>query len=77
MNGPDWHGWGIVGRGSLHVGRLPGRKSVCLYVVRKHENGGASIDTLAFFPTEEKACEMLDWLDVLAQAGVRRRGRVA
>ena len=63
----DWHGWSVIGRGAIHVGHLPGRKSACLYVVRSHEHGGSALDVLAFFSSEEKASEALTWLDSLAR----------
>lgn len=58
----DWHGW-TVGDVSVHVGPLPGRKSVCLYAV----NGGA-LHTLAFFRTEYDAQSCLWFLDKLARS---------
>jgi hypothetical protein len=58
----DFHGWRIGGK-ALHVGELPGRKQVCLYVL-----DGATIRTLAFFATEEKATEAMEMLDKIANS---------
>jgi len=68
MSEADWHGWWVRGRGAIHVGHLPGRKSACLYVVHAHDKGGSSIETLSFFPSEEKAREALGWLDALVRS---------
>lgn len=53
----DWHGWkrGFTsGEGtsspSLHIGPLPGRKSIALYEV-----DGGVIRAFAYFPNEEAA----------------------
>ena len=45
-----------------HVGRLPGRKQVCLYVL-----DGSVIRTLAFFRDEAKAHEALGLIDGIAR----------
>lgn len=58
----EWHGWRISGK-ALHVGPLPSRKSVCLYVL-----DGCTIRTLAFFPDEDKAREALAMLSKIANA---------
>jgi hypothetical protein len=63
----DWHGW-TAGASTVHVGPLPGRKSICLYEV---VDGGTTIRTLAFFQDEDKARRALEHLDSLARA--RRR----
>lgn len=47
---------------SLHVGRLPGRKQLCLY---GHNGSPSVINVYAFFPTEAKAVETLAILDRL------------
>ena len=60
----EWHGY-AVGDKQLHIGRLPGRKQVCLYI----QNGG-SIYTVAFFKTEAIARETLLLLDGIAQGRV-------
>lgn len=62
MTDREWHGWRISGK-ALHVGELPGRKQVCLYVM-----DGSTIRTLAFFKTEEQAGEAIDMLDKIANA---------
>ena len=63
MSGPDWHGWCLdPAAGSLHVGHLPERKSVCLYLVR-----GSVLDVLAYFRDEDSARTALAWLDDFAE----------
>lgn len=62
----DWHGYSRndinVGverpRLALHIGRLPGRKQLCLYT-----EGSGQVDILAFFKTEALAQEAQDLLD--------------
>ena len=56
---PGWHGWG-TDAWSLHVGPLPGRKSVCLYY-----ESGCTIDALAYFRDDESAFRALAILDRL------------
>lgn len=61
MSTPDlteWHGWSRVPSASLHIGRLPGRKSLCLYVMR-----GAVVEVLAYFANEERARLALATID--------------
>jgi hypothetical protein len=58
----DFHGWRIGGK-ALHVGELPGRKQVCLYV-----QDAGTIRTLAFFKTRERALEGLEMVDKIAAA---------
>ena len=58
----EGHGWRIGGK-ALHVGELPGRKQVCLYVL-----DGTTIRTLAFFANKARAEEALDMLDKIARA---------
>ena len=55
----EWHGWSR-GDVALHIGYLPGRKSVCLYVVR-----GGRLDVLAYFRNEQAAWHALATLDEL------------
>jgi hypothetical protein len=43
MSERDWHGW-QKGRVALHIGHLPGRRSVCLYV-----DTGNVIEPVAYF----------------------------
>lgn len=62
----DWHGWGSDGK-AVHIGPLPGRKSICLYVV-----DGSVMRTLAFFRSEKEAAEALRWIDWLANLDVRQ-----
>lgn len=54
------HGW-RVGTKAIHVGTLPGRKSICLYF-----DYGSVIRTIAFFRNDKDARECLDALDSLA-----------
>ena len=54
----EWHGWSRVSSTSLHIGRLPGRKSLCLYVVQ-----GAVLGVLAYFANEKRARLALDTID--------------
>lgn len=53
----DWHGWRVRGM-ALHVGPLPGRKSICLYRL-----DGSVIDVLAYFKSEQQARKCLEFLD--------------
>lgn len=59
----DWHGWSRRDseHGALHIGELPGRKSVCLYSVV-----GSVLDVHAYFRTPEHAERVLAWLDDFA-----------
>lgn len=57
----EFHGWLVNGLGALHVGRLPGRKSICLYLI-----DGSVLTPLAYFRDEEKARLALGWMDALA-----------
>lgn len=63
--GFEWHGWGLSDSSipSLHVGHLPGRKSLALYVTDT-----SVIRTLAYFRDEESAKEALKVLDRLVFA---------
>lgn len=66
-----WHGWG-TDHWSLHIGPLPGRKSVCLYYM-----SGAVLDTLAFFRDYEsafRALAMIDKVVALAQRHIDGSG---
>lgn len=60
----DFHGWRIGGK-ALHVGYLPGRKQICLYVL-----DAGTLRTLAFFRTREQALEALEMVDKIAAAPV-------
>ncbi len=68
-----WHGWSKQGEAlSLHIGHLPGRKSLCLYA-----DYGGEIDALAYFPSEQhaiKALQMLDWLTAGREPGEEHEG---
>jgi hypothetical protein len=70
MADPEWHGFARDEplASALHVGRMPGRKSVCLYIARRnqHENGiGCEVEPLAYFRSDEAAREALALLDHL------------
>jgi hypothetical protein len=67
MSTHDWHGWSAADS-TIHVGPLPGRKSICLYEVA---DGGTTIRTLAFFRDEDKAKRALSHLDALVGAKPR------
>jgi len=56
-----WHGWTVAGK-SLHVGPLPGRKSICLYT----SEANVGLVPLAYFRSEGDAATCLAWLDRLA-----------
>jgi len=65
VNKYKWHGFKIThvgGEESLHIGPLPGRKSICLYRVEK-----SGIEVLAFFQTERKAFDALRLIGILAR----------
>lgn len=64
----EWHGWSKRGM-TMHVGPLPGRKSICLYRL-----DGSVIRPLAYFPDEDKARECLRFLDALAGLSVNGNG---
>lgn len=54
----EWHGWQIPGKGALHVGPLPGRKSICVYTVQ-----GTVLQVHAYARSEDEAWELLQFLD--------------
>lgn len=61
----DWHGWsGHYPDGStsatLHIGPLPGRKSICMYKV-----DGSLLRVLAYFRDEQVARETLELISEL------------
>ena len=62
----NWHGWSKQRYGlpsnprSLHVGHLPGRKSVCLYSVN-----GSVLTVLAYFRNEDTAVRTMRLIDEL------------
>ncbi len=60
----DWHGWGIQGGPALHVGKLPDRKSMVLYIL-----DGSVLTPLAYFRDEDKARQCLDLLDKMMERG--------
>ncbi len=63
----DWHGWsrskGIQTEQALHIGPLPGRKSICLYTMDYRD--GAVMRVHAYFRSEDEARAALDALDAL------------
>lgn len=58
----DWHGWRVRGM-ALHVGPLPGRKSIALY-----RNDASILTPLAYFKSETAASACLEFLDTLSAA---------
>ncbi|MDP9143663.1 MAG: hypothetical protein M3N43_03040 [Actinomycetota bacterium] len=59
----EWGGFTIAGdvdRGSLHIGPVPGRKQVALYL-----NKPTSFSVLAYFKDEAGAQEALAWMDAM------------
>jgi hypothetical protein len=64
----EWHGWQIPDVGAIHIGPLPQRKSVCLYVMEYPAGGGAVMRTLAFFRNEEDAASALKFLDAAVKS---------
>lgn len=64
MTRESFDSWGArIGHRDLMIGYVPGRKNVQLYFFRRHEGGGASIKTLAYFRTEEGAEQFADFID--------------
>lgn len=55
---PDWHGWEFPGIGTIHIGPVPTRKSICLYTIQ-----GSVMDVHAYFRTEDHARTLLTFLD--------------
>lgn len=70
----EYHGWSLTNltdprlQYSLHIGMLPGRKSVCLYFQRD-----AVIYTLAYFANEKRARMAMNVLDRLILGGSTAR----
>lgn len=59
----EWHGWAIEARlaaRSLHIGPMPGRKSICLY-----EQQGGRIRVYAYFRDEQAALDARALMDYL------------
>lgn len=54
----EWHGWQIGQRGTLHVGPLPGRKQICVYLIE-----GSVMRTVAFCRTEAEGLRLVAFLD--------------
>lgn len=61
MSANEWWGWYVGDSPALHIGRLPGRKSVCLYRI-----DGSELLPLAYFRSEEAARIALSMIDELA-----------
>lgn len=63
----EWHGWSrspVPYRNrSLHIGPLPGRKSICLYTMDYRD--GSEMFVHAYFRNEEEAKRALETLDYL------------
>lgn len=55
-----WHGWSIGDSPAIHVGPLPGRKSIVLYQI-----DGSVLTPLAYFRDEDAAEKGLALLDDL------------
>jgi hypothetical protein len=55
-----WHGWRRVGCAALHIGPLPGRKRIALYI-----DHGTWIETLAWFNGEWAARQVVQAIDEL------------
>ncbi len=63
----DWHGWGFSNeKTALHIGKLPNRKQVCLYIIE-----GSVLEPLAYFRTEESARRALALIEHLLGFGGR------
>lgn len=62
----EWHGWSTTAEPykgeSLHIGPLPGRKSICLYTM-DYDKGTMFVH--AYFRNEGEAKHALDTLDNL------------
>jgi hypothetical protein len=56
----EWHGWSKGDLGALHVGPLPGRKSICVYTVQ-----GTILRVHAYARSEDEARDLLKFLDLL------------
>ena len=70
-NDEDWHGWSTAdGKLALHIGHLPGRKSVALYTHDKR--GGSTLFVHAYFRNEVEAKRALESLDYLMKGKPRR-----
>ena len=63
----DWHGWKRADGPALHIGELPGRKSVVLYKI-----DGSVLTPLAYFRSVEGAEDALSILDDLVVEPVDR-----
>jgi hypothetical protein len=61
MSEVEYHGWTARGR-TIHVGPLPGRKSITLY---RMDDDGSTIDVLAYFRDEDSAWRFLGDMDAL------------
>lgn len=71
-----WHGWKMEGdEWALHVGELPGRKSVAVYRQRLNAENETEIDVLGYFRDAADAEWFRDWIDRLEDR-VNRAARV-
>ncbi len=69
-----WHGWRLStdpNGYSVHIGHLPGRKSVTLY-----SEDDDTFHVLAYFQSEEMAHEMADWIDRMQAAMLNLKAMV-
>lgn len=56
-----WHGWKKNGfASSLHIGVVPGRKQVCVYM-----QNGSSLEIMGYFRNRVAARAVLDFIDFL------------
>lgn len=59
----EWHGWKTETSAALHIGVLPGRKSVVLYKI-----DGSVLTPLAYFRDEDGARDALRLFDEIIDA---------
>jgi hypothetical protein len=61
----DWHGWSAGGdrAQALHIGHLPGRRSVALYT-----EGHGTLNVLAYFRSEQDAEVAMLFIDRIANS---------
>jgi len=58
----EWHGWQLVDGPSLHIGPVPGRRSIGLFVIV-----GSTLTPLAYFTSEDHARAALDLLTTMIE----------
>lgn len=64
LDDEQWHGWslGRTTNEAFHIGRLPGRKRVALYL-----EYGSGFRPLAYFENEKDAQMVVEFIDKLAR----------